>query len=276
MTEYLKITISTTSAAESDLLVAQLAERNFYAFEQLESSLVAYILKTDYRPQELHHLFPAQKMVDVETLQEENWNAKWEKNFTPVVLDSFACVRAPFHESPPGILYDLIISPKMSFGTGHHSTTRLMMKAMQECDFTGKQVMDFGTGTGVLAILAEKMGASHVLAIDYDSWSVENTRENVAANACVKIHVLQESSPPSGRRFGILLANINLNVLTTFAEQLSETLESDGLLILCGFLNADERAIQQTFAGFLLEIKSTFRDGGWSCLVLERPKNETL
>ena len=188
MTNYIKIVIAINSTEESELLIADLSEINFYAFEQDENTLFAYIKEADFDEGKLTEIL-GEKNYEKAIIKDENWNQRWESDFHPVMVNNFAVIRADFHEPVPDVKYELIITPKMSFGTGHHATTFLMVAMMEKIDFKDKTVLDFGTGTGVLAILAEKLGASKVLAIDCDEWSINNTLENIEANNCKKISV---------------------------------------------------------------------------------------
>ncbi|RYD96899.1 MAG: 50S ribosomal protein L11 methyltransferase [Sphingobacteriales bacterium] len=189
---------------------------------------------------------------ETEVIGERNWNAEWEKNFPPVVVNDFVAVRAHFHEPIPGVRHELLITPKMSFGTGHHATTWQMMQAMESLDFNGKRVFDFGTGTGVLAILAEKLGASRVLAIDNDVWSLENAQENCERNGCTHVEVALSSELPEGETFDIVLANINRNVLLQYVDYLKKAVVPGGYLLLSGLLTEDRAIIEEAYgkAGF--------------------------
>jgi ribosomal protein L11 methyltransferase len=182
----------------------------------------------------------------VHTVKEENWNAIWEAAFQPVVIEAFCAVRAHFHPPVRGVAHQIIITPKMSFGTGHHATTFLMLKAMQGIDFNQKRVLDFGTGTGILAILAEKRGASHITAIDNDVWSFENVQENIQLNGCTQITVLQTATIPDKEPFDVILANITKNVLLEYMPVLKSSLTLSGILVCSGILKEDKDAMLST------------------------------
>src|SRR5664279_3939273 len=170
MTNYIRTEIVTISAEQSEILIAALSESQFYAFEQEENSLLAYIKQEDFNEEKLKTLLPETVVYTYSVIEDRNWNEEWESGFQPITVHNFVGVRASFHEPLKNVEHDIIITPKMSFGTGHHATTFLMIELMEKIDFKNKRVLDFGTGTGILAILAEKLGAASVLAIDYDEW----------------------------------------------------------------------------------------------------------
>src|SRR5258706_6965141 len=186
MNRYIQITIDTKDGDESDIFVARLSQAGFEGFEEEPGKLHAFIPETLYDSGATEKIISAVKGVAdpyhsffrIQWIEPKNWNAEWEKEFVPVIVEDFCCIRASFHQPVSTVRYDLVITPKMSFGTGHHATTYMMIATMQFLDFKNRSVLDFGTGTGVLAILAYKLGAGSVLAIDSDDWSIENAREN--------------------------------------------------------------------------------------------------
>lgn len=169
-------------------------------------------------------------------IEEENWNQQWEKQLDPVIVNNFAGIRPSFHEPLKNVKHELVITPKMSFGTGHHATTFLMIELMEQLDFKDKIVVDFGTGTGVLSILAEKCGASKIIALENDEWSINNAKENVEYNHCHRIIIRQQDDLSGINPVDILLANINLNVLKNNSHGIGLTLKKDGFLLASGFL----------------------------------------
>jgi ribosomal protein L11 methyltransferase len=201
-------------------------------------------------------------------IQPQNWNAAWEAGFSPVIVPGFCTVRADFHEPVNDTPYEIVITPKMSFGTGHHATTRLMMAAMRGMDFNAKRVLDFGTGTGILAILASKLGAREITAIDNDEWSVENSLENVAANGAQNISVLNgsleitEGVPP----FTIILANINRHILLQYLQQMKAIIVDGGELLLSGILQEDEQIITQAALNVGFRRAAISTEGDWIAL----------
>ncbi|MET1260151.1 50S ribosomal protein L11 methyltransferase [Flagellimonas sp. DF-77] len=226
------------------IVIAHLAEIGFESFVENEEGLLAYITEPQFDVARFDALpifensgFKLQ--WSRKTIQQQNWNAEWEKQFEPIHVGDSCTVRAPFHGSF-GKRFEIVIMPKMSFGTGHHETTFMMLAQMLEIDFLGKRVLDMGTGTGVLAIMAEMRGAQTVDAIDIDAWSYENALENVERNACKKIKVYQgDASTLSQSRYDIILANINKNILLQDIPTYIEHMERPGMLLLSGFYEND-------------------------------------
>jgi len=261
------------------MLVAQLSRIGFEGFEEEEQQLLAFIPKTLYDPRQLLQTVLTAKglergepdeLFSVKEIEQKNWNEEWEKDFQPVVIDDFCAIRAYFHEQIPDVKYDLIITPKMSFGTGHHATTYMMMEAMRSIDFYAEKVLDFGTGTGVLAILAEKLGSVDIRAVDLDPWSIENAAENIAANRAVHISLEQKDSLAGEGVFDIILANINLQVILQNLGVLRQHLDDNGVIIASGVLQSDEGQIRQNAAkeGFLMNI--LFIRNNWMSFSLKK------
>lgn len=242
---YIAITMH-AGAHQTDLLIAQLSAEGYEGFEEQTTTLIGYIPETDFDEAALQQILqPHSVTYTKETILPVNWNAVWESNFQPVQVDDFCGIRAAFHppfEPPP--TYEIVITPKMSFGTGHHATTASMIKLMQSINFNGKKVFDFGTGTGILAILAEMMGAATADAIDYDEWSVNNTLENIGANNMSKVKVWQADRLDAiTEKYDILLANINCNILLQFIGDMRGLIQREGKLLLSGILTTDEEKI---------------------------------
>lgn len=263
---YVQATIPVSDKMLQETLIALLSEAGFDGFEQTNESLIAY---THDRQQ----LTGLQALCDrfavschSETLPVKNWNEVWESNFQPVVIPGFCAVLAPFHEKVSGIPYEIRIMPKMSFGTGHHATTSMMLESLQDLDLKGKKVLDFGAGTGVLAILSKMLGAASVTAIDNDDWAYENCLENVAANH-TEIRVLQGSlETVTGSRFDILLANINRHILLQYMQEMKACLLPGGLLLLSGILEADEAIIREAAAVAGFSFQTRKEKNNWLCL----------
>lgn len=269
---YMQYTIQCADQEAKDILLAQLLDLGFEGFEEEQHSIKATVsaegLDFGFADEWLQ-----EKGYDFtwEILAEQNWNSLWESSFEPVVVDDFVRVRAHFHVPEAHVKYDLIITPKMSFGTGHHATTYLMILAMRALPIKGKRVFDFGTGTGVLAILSAKMGASAVEAIDIDSWSIENAAENIHANDVQeKIDLRQDDSPAQVRQSDIILANINKSIIMQFMPVLSQKLTPGGNLVLSGLLVDDEQdtEIVAQQAGLLREQRLELNN--WLSLVYRR------
>ena len=205
-----------------------------------------------------------------EIIKEENWNEQWESQVKPVIIKGFVAIRPSFSPAIKNVKYDLIITPKMSFGTGHHPTTHLMIELMELIDFKNRSVIDFGTGTGVLAILAEKCGASNIIAVDYDEWSIKNAEENIHANNCDRVKLKQQDDFSGINQVDIVLANINLNVIKEVADSIGSIARTGTILLVSGFLDNDGKAMENIFEGkSFVKLKSkTF--GGWLAIVFEK------
>jgi ribosomal protein L11 methyltransferase len=225
---------------QQEWVIAHLAEAGYDGFEEGERFLKAYIPIENFDAAFLKDLaFKYQLSFTDQTIPEQNWNKLWESNFQPVIVGNFAAIRAAFHEPIKDVQYEIVITPKMSFGTGHHATTYMMIEQMSRLDLTGKTVFDFGTGTGILAILAEKLGAKQVVAIDNDEWSITNCRENLAANQCKRVVLKKAERIEGDERYDVMLANINKHILVDrFGEMISHTNQT-GILILSGLLPGD-------------------------------------
>ncbi len=228
----------------SDILLAELGELGFDSFVETEDGLQAYILEEYYKEDLLKYVFVLNNpefeiKYNTKTIEQVNWNAEWEKNFTPIVVSDNCRVRAPFHDKG-NEEYDIIIEPKMSFGTGHHATTHMMIQHILKDDFIGKKVLDMGCGTAVLAILAEMRGAGPLDAIDIDEWCYLNSIENAERNNCTKITVEQgDASLLSNRKYDIIIANINRNILLNDMKTYANCLSKDGVIYLSGFYEED-------------------------------------
>ncbi|MBL0129803.1 MAG: 50S ribosomal protein L11 methyltransferase [Chitinophagaceae bacterium] len=241
MPNFIQIEFQNINATQSDLLLAQLNEMGFTGFEELENSLKAFIPAQDFDEVAIVALATKDDLTYSKSdIAETNWNAVWESNFQPVLVDDYVGIRADFHEPLTGVDYEIVITPKMSFGTGHHATTYMMIQQMRKIDFTGALVFDFGTGTGILAILAEKSGAKKIIAVDNDDWSIANSKENAVRNNCTKIEFKKTERIPEETKFDIILANINKNVILANFSSLVNQLAPDGILLLSGLLEADE------------------------------------
>ena len=264
MDNYIQITFSNLKADEPEILIAVLSDLNYSGFEETENGLLAYIKETDFDSERLKWIAEHYQMhYSTALVEAQNWNALWESNFEPVVVNDFVAVRANFHPPFKDVRHEIIITPKMSFGTGHHATTWMMMNEMSALDFKNKTVFDFGTGTGILAILAEKLGASNIVAIDYDEWCIANSLENIEKNNCACIELLKADSAAMNRKFDIILANINKNVILDNAALLVQQLNPDGILLLSGLLNEDEAEILSNVYLSSLQHSSTNRKAQW-------------
>jgi ribosomal protein L11 methyltransferase len=239
----------TTHPAEDyqeDLLIDELAGIGFDTFEEIESGFKAYIPATEFDQQELdEHLKTYRAMFsfsyEINLILQKNWNEVWESNFEPIQIRDKVYVRATFHAHKPEFPYEIVIDPKMAFGTGHHETTSMMMDLMLDADFSGKKVLDMGCGTGILAILAGKLGAADITAIDYDPVCYESTIENSALNNIDMIKALcgsKEAIPDE--QYNIILANINRNILLDQMKRYSEALKPGGEIYFSGFYESPD------------------------------------
>ncbi|HMU47463.1 MAG TPA: 50S ribosomal protein L11 methyltransferase [Chitinophagaceae bacterium] len=271
MGNYIQISFDGIQSEQQELLIAFLSEAGYEGFEENDNVLSAYIEEKNFDKVLLNELVYKYQLTYTEQLiPQQNWNKFWESNFQPVVVEDFVAIRANFHAIIPGVKYEIVITPKMSFGTGHHATTYMMIQQMRELDFTGKSVFDFGTGTGVLAILAEKLGASGVLAIDNDEWSIENAQENISYNKCLKIQAQLSDTFQDTTKYDIILANINRNVILGNAKSIASSLKENGRLLLSGLLEEDETAIREFFNTHNLFLRKKYSKNSWISLLFSR------
>lgn len=266
MKKFIKAEIQVATSEDAEILMAELSENNFYAFEEDKNILTGYISEKDFDEKKLAALLPGSATYMIAIIEDRNWNKEWESQLQPVIINNFVGIRATFHEPIKNVEHEIIITPKMSFGTGHHATTYLMIELMQKVSFANKSVLDFGTGTGILAILAEKLGASSVMAIDYDEWSINNAIENIGANSSENIIVEQRNTIAGLSEVDIILANINFNVLQENAENFFKLSLPGTTLIISGFLTGDEENIVSVFAKNRFIKKQKLQRGDWIAL----------
>ncbi len=267
MSNYCEIAIPIQDESLREIIIAGLAETGYEGFEESEKELKAYIDESDFSENDLNELLRNHSLTYSKSIiEKQNWNQVWESNFEPVQVDDFVGIRASFHPVFENVAHEIVITPKMSFGTGHHATTYMVMKLMQELDFTGKTVFDFGTGTGILAILAEKLGAGKQLAVDNDDWCIENASENVVINACESILVEKSVELNLNQVFDIILANINRNILLDNMGKLKNALAPGGELLLSGLLESDEDDIHNACLALGLRHQKTLERNGWIAL----------
>ncbi len=264
--------VSVQTVDWQDLLIALMSDRGYEGFEQEDALLKAFIPEADFDQAVLEELLTAHGLsYTLERIEEKNWNAEWERNFQPVVVGAFCAIRAHFHEPISGVEHELVITPKMSFGTGHHATTYMMLQSMQGLDLRGKRVLDFGTGTGVLAILAERLGAKEVAAIDNDDWSIANAHENIVANGCSAVVILKEERVANLEGvFDVILANINKHVIVDQLGDLAQQLAPGGVIILSGLLQNDSEDIENEAIKNNLSVSNWMTKGSWICLTTEK------
>lgn len=269
---YIQFDFETETSEKSEQLIALLSNLSFEGFEEDEGILRAYISENEFDKEafdEIVALFSSLAYTS-SVVENINWNQKWEEGFQPVIVENEVAIRAGFHQPIKNVNHEIIITPKMSFGTGHHATTYMVIQLMLSLDFTNKQVIDFGTGTGVLAILAERLGASEILAIDYDEWSINNTKENIALNNCKKISVLQSSLFTAHQPADIILANITLNVIKENLLPMAGNLKKGGKIILSGFFKDDEGNLTGILKHNEIEAISITQRGNWIAILAEK------
>lgn len=267
--DYVELNIPVSGAEQSEILTAELGDLPFESFAEEESALKAYIPKERLIGCKgavdalLERYGLKGRYIEIET---QNWNALWESNFSPVDVDGRVYIRAPFHAPADNGEPEVVIMPKMSFGTGHHATTHLMSAAVMRRDLTGKRGLDMGSGTGVLAILAVMRGAEHVDAVDIDEWAEENCAENVAANGAEGrvTPILGDVRAIEGRRYDFILANINRNILLADMARYVAALNPGGELLMSGILEEDIEAVRACAEGLGLRFAGYNLRGGWA------------
>ena len=271
MIQYLQIVFQNLLGETSELLISSLIEIGFDGFEEEGSNLKAFIPVNKFDDTALDEITRSFKInFSKSIIEETNWNHLWESNFEPVIIDDFAAIRADFHEPIKNVQHEIVITPKMSFGTGHHATTKMMILQMREIDFIDKTVFDFGTGTGILSILAEKLGASKIIAVDNDEWSIENAKENIQRNNCHKIELKKSDTILKSELFNIILANINKNVILEHFSSLINQLDHHGILVISGIMPEDKEDILNKANEFYLKYDNIMTDNGWMCIRFSR------
>lgn len=261
----------------SELIMAEIGDAGFDSFLETENGFEAYVETEKYDKKRLQDI--KEKYAELtkvifyqDRIQKQNWNEEWEKSYNPIIVDDRCLIRADFHKIEEQYPYELIITPKMSFGTGHHQTTYLMIKNQMDIDHRDMRVMDAGCGTAILSVMASKLGAKEVEAFDIDEWSISNGKENIEVNNCLNIRHQQgklEDLPFKGK-FDIILANINKNVLLDEMKLYSDYLNAKGRLLLSGFYDSDiEDLLTAANRYALKEIRRDERET-WAALLLEK------
>lgn len=276
---YTALTLKVKDEGQRQVLIALLSDAGFDGFEETEEALIAFIpyeLYDEVKVLPLLNNVAGDIPFSFEIIKPKNWNEEWEKNFQPVVINNEVIIRASFHH-PTKFPYEIIIDPKMSFGTGHHETTAMMIQLMLEnrnC-FRGKATLDFGSGTGILSILASKLGAINILAIDNEEWAYHNALENFFTNKSIHAKAIHGSGKDfSGKFFDIILANINYNIIVEHFVEISAALNPNGKLYCSGFLLSDEQGLIQAAEKTHLTPSEKKVSGNWLALTFLKHTNE--
>lgn len=252
----------------NEILIAELGDVGFESFVETEDGLLAYINKEEWRENILDAIYILNSeefeiSYTFQDIEQVNWNEEWEKNFEAIEVDGRCTVRAPFHKEPK-TTYDIVIEPKMSFGTGHHETTHMMIQHLLQMEMSGKKTLDMGCGTAVLAILAEMRGAKPVDAIDIDNWCYLNSIENVERNNCKSISVFEgDASLLADKSYDVIIANINRNILLRDIPIYVKSLNEGGTLLLSGFYKEDLEQIKERCSEFSLKFDENLEKNHW-------------
>ncbi len=267
------------SAEFSDLIIAELDQHGYDSFQETETGVQAYILIDEFDEEVIKDLQQQYEDVvefnySVSELENKNWNEEWEKNFEQSIISDECIVRASFHVPDKEYKYDIVINPRMSFGTGHHATTSMMLLHELDMDIQGKKVLDAGCGTGVLAIMAAKLGASEVFAYDIDDWSYNNAVDNFSLNntETVNISVGEVDVAIPNRPYEVILANINKNVLLQDIQHFANILQENGYLVLSGFYEKDIEDLMYEAKKHDLSLENQKEKDGWVSLRLKKNK----
>ena len=274
MEQFLKVTIQANPDLH-EILVAELGMLSFDSFQEQDGELDAFIEESLFNEHALNDVLDQYGIsleIKVEKLKNINWNEQWEKNFDPVYIKNQVQIRATFHESKPDYRYDVIINPKMSFGTGHHETTSLIVSEQLNIGHQQKRILDVGTGTGILAIMARKLGADKLTVTDIDDWCIENCQENFALNNIENVEILHGTinNLTFSHANDIIFANINKNVLLAEMDHYEKLLSPDGLLVLSGFYVDDLADIKHKANKLGLKPIRENSLNNWSVLSLSR------
>ena len=268
--DYIQILFTDIDETKTEIIIALLIDIGFEGFQE-ENNLLKALIPIHQFDEILFNSIIEKDLLKYSKsiIKEQNWNEKWETDFEPVLVNHpttskpFVLIRASFHNENNSFEYNIEVTPKMSFGTGHHATTYLMVANMSGIDFKNKTVIDFGTGTGVLAILAEKMGAKSVLAIDNDEWSINNAKENIEVNNCKNITILQAETIPKGNKADIILANINLNIIKENIVEIKDAALNETIFLFSGIMLHDEHKILEELTNAGMNINNVFRKENW-------------
>lgn len=256
-----------------EILIAELAELGFESFVDTETGFEAYIPESEFKKKEFEAIpLLADKeftiSYQINSIEQQNWNQQWEESFEPIEVESRLLIRAPFHQAPPKNVLDIIIEPKMSFGTGHHETTYLIAKRLLDLSLENKSILDMGCGTGILAILAKKKKCGNILAIDNDEWAYTNCIENCQRNHVDIEVVLGDAHDIKNNKFDVIIANINRNILLRDMHIYTDALNDKGLLLLSGFFMVDKNILMEQAQQLGLKLHFEATKNEWAMLEL--------
>ncbi|MEQ9466968.1 MAG: 50S ribosomal protein L11 methyltransferase [Ekhidna sp.] len=268
------VTIKVTCPPDlSEVLIAELFEIGFDSFQEFDDGFEGSCNQESYDDAKVNEIIALFPNIGFEIKEQEkiNWNEEWEKNYDPIIVGDKCIVRASFHQPQPQFEYEIIVTPKMSFGTGHHATTYQVLDYQIGLNHANKRVLDVGTGTGILAIMAARRGASTLVATDIDDWCIENSEENFALNDVKDVELIKgQISEVGAHDFDIVIANINKNVLLDQTGEYTRRLVNGGQLILSGFYENDvDDLVREAENHHLKKLKTTTRDN-WAMLALEK------
>ena len=254
----------------TEMLIAQLGYVGFESFVEQDHGVTAYIQKQEWNSKILDDVFLLHSnefniTFEYNEIAQTNWNEEWEKNFNPIQVDDLVSIRAPFHTNP-SLQFDIVIEPKMSFGTGHHETTHMMVQHLLALDLDTKKVLDMGCGTGILAIFAEMKGAKPIDAIDIDRWCYENSLENIQRNNCNHITVYEGDASLLKEKYDVIIANINRNILLSDMKTYTDCLNENGVLLLSGFYKEDIVIIEDEVTKHGLTFEKMIQRNNWVAL----------
>lgn len=258
----------------NDVIIAELFEIGFDSFQEFDDGFEGSCLKTDFSAEAINEVIEKYPDTSLQVKEQEkvNWNEEWEKNYDPIEIANKCLVRATFHEAKPGFKYEIIVNPKMSFGTGHHATTYQVIARQMDLDHQGKKVLDVGCGTGILSIMAAKRGASEIISTDIDDWCIENSEENFALNQVGNVQLIKgEIGTVNEGSFDIVIANINKNVLLNQIGDYASILVDGGTLLLSGFYTNDVTDLEaEGRKNGLIKVMETERED-WAMLEMIKP-----
>ena len=269
-------TLTPHTQVNEDILIALLCEHNFDSFWQNDEQLKAYIPSSLYLKDTIQNICKTVENTikiewEVKEYQEKNWNEIWESNFPFILIGDNCIVKAPFHTDAPKLEYEIIIEPKMSFGTGHHATTSLMCELILGLDITDKIILDMGCGTGILAILASLKKASKITAIDFDEWAYNNTLENIKKNNCNNIQAIKgDASNIPDIKYDVIFANINRNVLLEDLQTYVSRLTENGILLISGIMMSDKEVIWQKTKELQLQSSQIIEKSEWIAAIFSK------